>query len=109
VLGTALAQMGAELMVSPCAWAVPPTHDEWAEPYGREWIDAYSTLARRHGMATVGVSYVGCLRGGAWNGWPVIGRSLAMGADGEIVARGPFGESAEALVVADMALHGGEA
>ncbi len=39
--------------------------------------------------------------GGPWAGRTVIGRSLAVGPGGEVLEWGPYGEHAEALVVAE--------
>jgi predicted amidohydrolase len=34
VISRTLATMGADVILSPCAWAVPPDHDQAREPYG---------------------------------------------------------------------------
>jgi predicted amidohydrolase len=98
-LGHSLARMGARVLLSPCAWAVDADHDNERRPYGELWVRSYTTLARLYGMTVVGVSNVGRLREGPWRGRKCIGCSLAVGPGGEILARGPYGESAEALVV----------
>lgn len=102
-LGRALGQMGAQVVLSPSAWAVPPTHDDVADPYGEPWLGAYRTLATEYRMAVVGVSNVGPVRGGDWDGWRCIGRSLAVGPAGEVLAQGPY--DAEALLVVDVPLR----
>jgi len=53
-------------------------------------------------IAATGVSNVGRLTAGPWEGRKVIGCSLAVGPGGEVLARGPYGEHAEALVVVDV-------
>jgi predicted amidohydrolase len=35
VLSRALGYMGADIILSPCAWAVPPHHDNRKDPYGK--------------------------------------------------------------------------
>lgn len=102
-LGRTLGHMGAQLILSPSAWAVPPQHDDAAEPYGAMWVESYTTLAREYGMPVIGVSNVGPVLGGEWDGWRCIGCSLAVGLDGEVLARGPYGT--EALLVVDVALR----
>jgi predicted amidohydrolase len=102
-LGESLGLMGAEILVSPSAWAVPPSHDELLDPYGSMWEESYAALARRHRMPVVGVSNVGPVVGGEWNGWRCIGCSLAVDRDGRVVARGPYGERAEELVLVTLA------
>ncbi len=103
-LGRALAAMGAEILLSPCAWAVPPGFDNDARPYGDEWVTAYGALARETAMPVIGVSNVGPVVGGEWDGWRCIGASLAVGADGEVLAQLPFGDDAEGLVALDVPL-----
>lgn len=103
-LGRALAAMGAQILLSPCAWAVPPGFDNTARPYGDEWVTAYGALARETGMPVVGVSNVGRVVGGEWDGWRCIGSSLAVGWDGEVAVQAPFSDHEEALVIVDVAL-----
>lgn len=103
-LGRAQAAMGAQILLSPCAWAVPPDFDNTVRPYGDEWVIAYGALARETGMPVVGVSNVGPVVGGEWDGWRCIGASLAVGSDGEVVAQAPFSDQDEALVTVEMTL-----
>ena len=98
-LGDALGLMGANLILSPSAWAVPPGHDNGRTPYGGEWEDTYVPLAQKHDMPVIGVSNVGPVVGGEWNGWRCIGASLAIGRDGSVLAQGPYGVDAEELIV----------
>ena len=96
-LGRALGHMGAQVLLSPSAWAVPPDHDDAADPYGAMWLESYRALATDYRMPVIGVSNVGPVAGGEWDGWRCIGRSLAVGLDGEVLARGPHEQ--EALLV----------
>src|SRR5574340_10468 len=105
VFAHALARMGCQLLLSPCAWAVDADHDNAREPYGGLWLSAYQPVARLYGMSVIGVSNVGWLRAGPWAGRKCIGCSLAVGPDGEILAQGPYGERAESLVRVDVALR----
>ena len=102
VFAHSLARMGARLIISPSAWAVDADHDNEKEPYGRGWKDSYKTVARMYGIPIVGVSNVGWIEGGPWAGRKCIGCSLAVGRDGEIVAEGPYGEQAEAVISVDL-------
>lgn len=102
VFAHAQARMGAQLLLSPSAWAVDADHDNTAEPYGALWKGAYTMLAKLYDLTVVGVSNVGWVRGGAWEGRKCIGCSLAVGPGGEILAEGPYGEEAEALVVVQI-------
>ncbi len=103
-LGRALAAMGVQVLLSPCAWAVPPGFDNSVRPYGDEWVTAYGALARETGMPVIGVSNVGPVVGGEWDGWACIGASLAVGSDGEIVVQAPFGKVAEAFLTIEVLL-----
>jgi predicted amidohydrolase len=105
VFGHALARMGCQLLLSPCAWAVDADHDNGREPYGDLWRRAYSELARLYDMPVIGVSNVGWLDAGPWRGRKCIGCSLAVGAGGTVLAQGPYGEAAQALVAVDVELR----
>ena len=104
-MGHVLCRMGAQVILSPSAWAVVPEHDEAAEPYGDDWLPSYSELARLYDVAVVGVSNVGMMTGGPWAGRPCIGKSLAVGPGGDVLAWGPYGVDAEALVVVETELR----
>jgi len=98
-LGHSLVRMGARILLSPSAWAVKPDHDNVKEPYSKTWKKAYTTLARLYDITVVGVSNVGRINEGVWEGRRCIGCSLAVGPGGNILAQGPYGESAETLIV----------
>lgn len=95
-LADAQAAMGAKLVLSPSSWAVPPGHDDEANPY-IEWQEPYRIIGQRHGIPVVGVSNVGPVETGEWAGWECIGRSLATDARGEIVSWGSYGVRASEL------------
>jgi predicted amidohydrolase len=96
-----LARMGAQVILSPSAWAVDADHDNVRQPYGKLWLDSYTELARLYDLTVVGVSNVGWLTGGPWKGRKCIGCSLAVGSKG-VLARGPYGEAAEELIVVEV-------
>jgi predicted amidohydrolase len=104
-IGHVLARMGAQILVAPSAWAVPPDHDQAADPYGALWLNAYQQLSRLYDLPIIGVSGVGRLENGPWAGWKMIGCSLAVGADGAVIAQLPYGEDAENLTVIEIALR----
>jgi predicted amidohydrolase len=97
-----LALMGAQVILSPCAWAVPADHDNAREPYGQLWLDNYRPVAREFGVAIVGASNVGPITAGPWRGRKCIGNSLVIGKDGTELARGPYGENADTLLVVEV-------
>jgi len=97
-----LARMGAQIILSPCAWAVDADHDNQKEPYGSLWRNSYSELTRLYDLTVIGVSNVGWITGGPWEGRKCIGCSLAMGPGAEILAEGPYGNAADELVVIEV-------
>jgi predicted amidohydrolase len=98
-LGHSLARMGAQLILSPCAWAAPTDYDNDKQPYDEGWKESYGQLSNLYRITTVGVSNVGCLTAGPWQGYDCIGGSIAMGPNGEILAQLPFDKNFETLKV----------
>lgn len=103
VIARSLGYMGAAVILSPCAWAVPPGYDPETEPYGRLWEENYRPVAQDFRLWIAGVSNVGRIRGGAWRDWQCIGNSMVVGPDGSVKCRGPYGE--EALVEMELRLE----
>lgn len=103
-LAKSLGMMGADIIVSPCAWAVPPDHDNVTDPYGALWINAYRPISKIFDVWYVGVSNVGKLTDGEWKGWNCIGSSIAMDAGGNLVVQGPYGADADTIIYIDVAL-----
>jgi predicted amidohydrolase len=94
--------MGADVILSPCAWAMPAEHDHATEPYGDLWRKSYQPVAREFSMWIVGVSNVGWITAGPWAGRKAIGCSLAIGPGGEEIVQGPYGVEAEAILYIDV-------
>jgi predicted amidohydrolase len=99
-----LALMGGQIILSPCAWAVPADYDNVATPYGKLWIDNYRPIARDYGLWIAGCSNVGPIHTGPWAGRKCIGCSLVIGPDGEIKAHGSYGENAEEILFVSVSL-----
>jgi predicted amidohydrolase len=99
-----LALMGAQIIVSPCAWAVPADHDQAREPYGALWRDCYGRVARESGIWIAGASNVGPVIAGEWAGRKCIGCSLVVGPNGEPVAQAAYGEDADAILTVEVTL-----
>ncbi len=102
VLSKALGQMGADIILSPCAWAVPHDHDNSKTPYRKEWLDAYSPVAKKFSVWIAGVSNVGLITGGPWKNYNCIGCSLVVGPAGNKIAQGPYGVDAETILYVDV-------
>jgi predicted amidohydrolase len=102
VISRTLGLMGAQVILSPCAWAVPPDHDNDQDPYGKLWRESYGPVAGDFRLWIAGVSNVGVLDAGPWQGRRCIGCSLLTGPDGETVIQGPYGSDADTLLIADV-------
>ncbi len=103
-LSKSLGMMGADIILSPSAWAVPPDHDNTVDPYGAMWISAYRPISKIFDLWFIGVSNVGTLDDGTWNGWNCIGSSLAIDPYGEVVLQGPYGVHADTILYIDVKL-----
>jgi predicted amidohydrolase len=104
VISRTLGWMGADLILSPSAWAVTADHDNAQQPYGQLWLDNYGPVARDFRIWIAGVSNVGPISAGPWTQRNCIGCSLLVGPDGRQVLMGPYGVGAEALLFADIEL-----
>lgn len=102
ILTRSLGWMGADMIVSPCAWAVPADHNQSCSPYGDVWREVYMPVARDFSMWIIGVSSVGPITGGPWAGRKCIGCSLVIAPDGLEVLQGPYGENAEAVLFVEV-------
>jgi predicted amidohydrolase len=102
VISRALGYTGAQVLLSPCAWAVPAGHDNRKEPYGDLWRQSYRPVAQDFRLWIAGVSNVGWLTDGPWQGWKCIGCSLVIGPDGAEVIQGPYGPDAETILYVDI-------
>ncbi len=100
-LSRSAAMMGAQMILSPCAWAVPADFNQAETPYGKVWIDSYTPVCEEYGIVMAGCSNVGPITAGPWKGRRCIGNSLVMGPKGNELLRGPFDESANLIVALD--------
>ena len=94
-------ELGAQIAVLPecfdLGWAVP--EEDLEKPYGATWLEPYRLICQTYGIAMVGVSCVGNVGAGAWEGWYNIGNSIAMGPSGKPLAILPFGKDAECVQI----------
>jgi len=98
-----LGLMGAQVILSPCAWAVPAHHDNAREPYGQLWLDNYCPVARDFRLWIAGCSNVGRINDGPWNGRKCIGNSLVIAPDGAVAAQGRHGVDEEQMLIVELA------
>lgn len=101
-LPRSLAYMGADVILSPSAWAVPSAHNNQEEPYGQTWRNAYLPVSRDFRIWIAGCSNVGWMTGGPWKGWKTIGCSLVIAPGGQEVLQGPYGVNADTILYVDI-------
>lgn len=97
-VGRALGYLGAEIILAPSSWAVSSRHNQAEEPYGALWRKSFSPVAKEFGSWVIAVSNVGALTEGPWAGKKCIGCSLAFDSEGEEVAAGSYGETADEIL-----------
>lgn len=102
VLARSLCYMGADVILSPCAWARPAEHNNEEDPYGGVWRGCYVPVAKEFSTAIFGASCVGWISGGPWEGRKCVGCSLAIGPDGKEILQGPYGPEAECILYVDV-------
>ena len=105
VLSRALGYMGADIILSPGAWAVPHDHDNDKTPYGDLWRSVYMPTAKEFSCPIIAVSNVGPITAGPWAGRHCIGCSLAIDAVGQEMLQGPYGVDAECILYVDVTLE----
>ena len=104
VLSYSLGYMGADIILSPCSWAVPPDYDNKATPYGDTWKEVYQPVSKKFDLWVVGVSNVGKIVAGPWKNWDCIGSSLVYAPGGKEVLQGPYGPRADTVIYVDILL-----
>lgn len=91
VITDALYEMGARLILSPCAWAVEPG----GESTNIAWIrETYRQRAAGKDLYIVSPNGVGPVTEGPWKGRVLQGNSLVTGPNGEALLKGPTNEPA---------------
>lgn len=104
-LSNALGYMGADIILSPCAWAVPPGYDNKITPYGDTWRKVYKPVSTAFDLWVAGVSNVGKIEAGPWKNWDCIGSSLVYAPGGKEVFQAPYGANADTIIYVDISLH----
>jgi predicted amidohydrolase len=97
--------MGADIILSPCSWAVPPGFNNDSTPYGEPWISAYGQVSSLFNLWIIGVSNVGKISAGPWKDWDCIGNSLAYGPGGVKANQAPHGANADTILYLDVHLQ----
>ena len=102
-IGSVLARMGAQLILSPSAWTSDYHYVENQDPYGEKWFAPYHRIAKYFNVVMVGCTSVGYIVGGPYEGKKMIGCSIAVNQAG-LVTMGRYNEFATELVISDIEL-----
>jgi predicted amidohydrolase len=91
VITDALYELGARIILSPCAWAAEPG----GEGTNIAWIrETYRQRAAARQLYIVSPNGVGTVTEGPWKGRVLQGNSLVTGPNGEPLLKGPTNEAA---------------
>lgn len=102
VLSRSLGYMGADVILSPSAWAVPANHDNTESPYGGIWRHSYCPVAEEFSVWFLSVSSVGPMTAGPWQGRNCIGCSMTVDVSGKEILQGPYGVDADTILYVDV-------
>lgn len=105
VIGRTLAAMGAQIILSPCAWAVPADHNNQKDPYGGFWVYHYGAITKDNNVWIAGTSNVGPITGGPWKGQNCIGCSMLVAPGGEQKFQGDYGVNRDTIYYVDIPLN----
>ena len=105
VFAHSLVRMGADLILAPSAWAVEPYHDNSVDPYGRFWFGPFESISSSYRVPVIAASNTGVIGGGAWEGHPVIGASIAYDSDGTLLFQAPYSRSDTSLYVVEPTIR----
>lgn len=102
-LGHSLARMGAQIILSPCAWTVDHFVTEADNPYHDKWLKPIQELATSYKIPVVTSTSVGYIVGGPYEGKKMVGCSLTVDKNG-IIYQGVFNEFSSDLIILDIEL-----
>ena len=102
ILPRSVGYLGADLILLPCSWAVPPDYDNVKEPYGGMWNDAFKSVCKEFNLNIAAVSNVGKIVDGPWKDWDCIGNSMFVENGGENISVLPFGLTADTIVYQEV-------
>ena len=102
-IGHTIAQMGAQLILSPSSWTVDHKITEEEDPYADKWLKPLSVLAQIYDLVIVSTTSVGYIIGGPYEGKKMVGRSMSVGPSG-IISESAYNEFAGDLTIFDVEL-----
>jgi predicted amidohydrolase len=102
-LSHSLSRMGAQLILSPSSWTVDYSISENDDPYEEKWIKPYKLISSLYENAIVGVTSVGYIVGGPYEGKKSVGCSL-VAQGGQLVGEARFNEFCGEVNTVDLSL-----
>jgi predicted amidohydrolase len=105
MLTRSLGYLGADLILLPSSWAVPPDHNNQTDPYGGDWLEAFIPVCLEFKLNIAAVSNVGKITDGPWENWYCIGNSMFVDSYGKKEKILPYGRNAEMIVYHDVVLY----
>lgn len=102
-LSHSLCRMGAQLILSPSSWTVDYSVTENDDPYEDKWIKPYKLISNLYEITIIGVTSVGYIVGGPYEGKKCVGCSL-VAQGGEIVVESSFNEFCGELKTIDLTI-----
>ena len=105
MLTRSLGYLGADLILLPSSWAVPPDHNNQTDPYGGGWLEAFIPVCQEFKMNIAAVSNVGLVSDGPWKDWFCIGNSMFIDSEGKKKKILPYGKDAETIHYQDVILQ----
>ena len=103
-IGHTLAKMGAQIILSPSSWTVDYSITEEDNPYNDKWIKPYSYITNLYEITIVGVTAVGYIVGGPYEGKKSVGCSLVV-ENGKMLNEGRFNEFTSELINVELNLN----
>ena len=104
ILPRSMGYLGADLILLPSAWAVPPDYDNEKESYGGMWEKAFKSVSKEFNLNIAAVSNVGVIVDGPWKNWDCIGNSMFVKNGGEEISILPFGVNADTIIYQEIEL-----
>ena len=90
-LSHTLSRMGAQLILSPSSWTVDYSINENDDPYRDKWVTPYKFITNLYENAIIGVTSIGYLVGGPYEGKKSVGCSLVV-VNGDVLNTSRFNE-----------------
>jgi predicted amidohydrolase len=97
IIPRSIGYLGADLILLPSSWAVPPGYDNEKEPYGGMWHDSFTSVCKEFHLNIASVSNVGKIVDGPWKDWDCIGNSMFVGNGADDISVLPYGIDADTI------------